>query len=152
MSEGKRPGGLTALAVINFILAGLTLISLLSLAAFFAFIGKVPTDKMDEAARVQIEALQGLGTGLFVIIFVLSIVSGLLLLLSGIGYLKQKRILGWGIGNAYGIIGIISAVALGFLFPAELGGGFSISRIIDLLYPLITLILLNTTFKEDFTE
>lgn len=152
MNEGKRPGGLTALAVINFILASVTLISLLGLAAIFAFIGKVPTDKMDEAARVQIEALQGMGVGLFVFIFVLTIVSGLLLLLSGIGYLKQRRILGWGIGNAYGIIGVVSAVASGFLFPSELGGGFSISRIIDLLYPLLTLILLNTTFKEDFTE
>jgi hypothetical protein len=150
MSEGKRPGGLTALAVINFVLAGMSLIGVLGLAALFAYIGVIPTDKMDAGAKAQFEALQETGIGFFVFLFILSIVVGLLLLLAGIGYLKQKKILGWGLGNAYGIIGIISSITSGFLFPAILGGGFGIGRIIDLLYPIITLILLNTTFKEDF--
>ena len=41
MSEGKRPGGLTALAVINFVFAAWGLIGLLGLVAMFAFIGKI---------------------------------------------------------------------------------------------------------------
>ena len=56
MSEGKRLGGLTALAVINFVFAGWSIISLLGLAAMFAFVGMIPTDQMDETQKAQIEA------------------------------------------------------------------------------------------------
>lgn len=82
MSEGKRPGGLTALAVINFVFAGWGLIGLLGLVALFAFIGKIPTDDMNEVQRTQIEAFQELGLPAFIFIFALSIISGILLLLS----------------------------------------------------------------------
>ena len=37
MSEGKRPGGLTALAVLNFIFGGLGAIGALGLIACFGF-------------------------------------------------------------------------------------------------------------------
>lgn len=152
MSEGKRPGGLTALAVFNFIFTGLSLISILGLAALLAFIGKVPTDKMEPAAKAQIEALQNIGTGMYLIILILTLVSGTLLLLSGIGYLKQKRFLGWCLGNIYGVAAVIGNTIMAFVFPAELGGGFNIARIIDLIYPILTLILINTTFKDDLTN
>ena len=59
MNEGKRPGGLTALAVINFVFSGWGLIGLLGLAAFFAFVGKIPTDEMDEAQKAQIYVKKG---------------------------------------------------------------------------------------------
>ena len=32
------------------------------------------------------------------------------------------------------------------------GGGFNIGTIIGLVYPLLTLALLNTTFKDDFVR
>jgi hypothetical protein len=152
MSEGKRPGGLTALAVINFVFAGWGLIGLLGLAAMFAFVGMIPTDQMDETQKAQIEAFQDMGLGVFIFIFALSIVSGVLLLLSGIGYLKQKKLLGWGLGNAYGVISIVSSIVSAFMFPTEIGGGFNIGIIIGLIYPIVTLVLLNTTFKDDLTN
>jgi hypothetical protein len=222
MSEGKRPGGLTALAVINFVIAGLRFITLLFLAGFFAIAGMITLDQMnetqkslikeyqtmnktqkaqinafrkmnetqkaqseafqnldetqkkqieafqnlsgtqkaqiefyqdmDETQRAQIEAFLNMKLGLFIFIFALTIVSGVLLLLSGIGYLKQKKLLGWGLGNAYGIISIVSSIVSAFMFPAEIGGGFNIGIIIGFIYPIITLVLLNTTFKEDFTN
>jgi hypothetical protein len=155
MNEGKRPGGLTALAVINFVFSGWGFIGLLFFAAFFAFIGKIPTDDMQEAQRVQFEAFQNLGLSVFVMIFVLSLISNVLLLVSGIGYLKQKKILGRMIGNAYAIFAIASSVISGFIFAgemAEMGGGFSIMTIVGLIYPILTLILLNTTFKDDLTN
>jgi len=34
--------------------------------------------------------------------------------------------------------------------PADAGGGFNLLRMIGLIYPIVTLILINTTFKEDF--
>jgi len=152
MNEEKRPGGLTALAVINFIFSGWGLIGLLGLAAFFAFIGKIPTDQMQEAQKAQIEAFQDLGLPVFIFIFALTIISSVLLLLSGIGYLKQKKFLGRTIGNTYAVVTIISSVISGIMFAPALGGGFNIGTIIGLIYPALTLILLNTTFKEDLTN
>ena len=152
MNEGKRPGGLTALAVNNFVIFGLSSIGLLFFAASFALIGMIPTDEMQEAQRAQIEAFQNMGLPVFIIIFVLSIVSNVLLLISGIGYLKQKKVLGWLLGNAYAVIAIIGSVISGVMFASELGGGFNIKTMIGLIYPVITLILLNTTFKDDLVN
>ncbi len=152
MNEEKRPGGLTALAVINFIFSGWSIIGLLGLVAMFAFIGKIPTDQMDANQKVQIEALQNMGLPVFIFIFALTIISSVLLLLSGIGYLKQKKFLGRTIGNTYAVVTIISSVITGIMFAPELGGGFNIGTIIGLIYPVLTLILLNTTFKEDLAN
>jgi hypothetical protein len=152
MNQEKRPGGLTALAVINFVFSGWNLLGLLGMIALFAFIGMIPTDQMEEAERAQLEAFKDMGLPLFLFIFVLTILTAVLLLLSGIGYLKQKKMLGWGVGNAYGIISIVSSVVTAFLFPPEMGGGFQIMTIVGLIYPVLTLILLNTTFKDDLTN
>jgi len=152
MSEQKRPGGLTALAVINFIFSGWGFIGLIGLAAFFAFIGKIPTDDMNEAQKTQFEAFQNMGLPVFIFIFALSLISSGLLLLSGIGYLKLKKFLGRMIGNTYAVISIVSSVISGIMFPSEMGGGFNIGTIIGLIYPIITLILLNATFKDDLTN
>jgi hypothetical protein len=152
MEEGKRPGGLTALAVINFIFSGWGFIGLLGLAAYFALSGVMPTDQMTEEQRVQIEAFQNLGLPMFIFIFALTIVSSVLLLLSGIGYLKQKKLLGRMMGNVYAVINIVSSVITGIWFPPELGGGFNIGTIIGLIYPVLTLVLINTTFRDDLTN
>jgi len=152
MNEEKRPGGLTALAVINFIFSGWGIITLLGLAALFAFFGKIPTDQMDANQKAQMEAFQNMGLPLFIFIFALTIISSVLLLLSGIGYLKQKKFLGRTIGNTYAVVTIISSVITGIMFAPELGGGFNIGTIIGLIYPVLTLILLNTTFREDLTN
>ena len=152
MNEEKRPGGLTALAVINFIFSGWSIIGLLGLVAMFAFIGIIPTDQMQEPQKTQFEAFQDMGVYVFVIIFVLSLISSVLLLLSGIGYLKQKKFLGRTIGNLYAVIAIVTSIISGMMFPSELTGGFNIGSIIGLIYPVLTLILLNTTFRDDLTN
>ena len=122
------------------------------MGVFFAMMGKIPTNNMDEKARIQIEALQEMGLSTLVLIFSLMAVSCILLFLSGIGYLKQKKFLGRGLGSLYGIVTIIGSVISGLIFDSELGGGFNIGTIIGLIYPVLTLILLNTTFKEDLTN
>ncbi len=152
MQERERPGGLTALAVINFVFAGFSVLSLLGTAAFFTLVDNIPTDQMDAAQRAQIEALQNLGTGALVFIFAINLLSGLLLLLSGIGYLKQQKVLGWMVGNAYAVVSIVSSVVSAMMFARELGGGFNIMTIVGLVYPILTLVLINTTFKEDLTN
>jgi hypothetical protein len=152
MNEEERPGGLTALAVFNFIFSGWGFISLIGLAAMFAFIGKIPTDDMQEAQKAQMEAFQNMGLPVFIFIFALSLVSSVLLLLAGIGYLKQKKFLGRIIGNLYAVVSIIGSIVSGIMFSSVPGGGFNFGVIIGLIYPVLTLILLNTTFKEDLTN
>ena len=152
MDEGKRPGGLTALAVINFVFCGFGVIGFIFTAALLALIGKIPTDDMPEANRAQIEAFQNMGISVFILILLLSLVSNVLLLLSGIGYLKQKKVLGRVMGNTYALLAIVGSIVSGVMFASKLGGGFNIGTIIGLIYPVITLILLNTTFKDDLVN
>ena len=149
MNEGKRPGGLTALAVLNFVFAGFGFLSLFGLIAFFFLIGMIPTEGMGEQESAQIEALQKIGLPLLIVTVGLSLISSVLLLTSGIGYIKQKKFLGRILGSGHGILTIISSIITGLLFGSELGGGFNIGTIINLIYPVLTLILLNTTFKDD---
>ncbi len=152
MSEGKRPGGLTALAVLNFIFSGWGFLGLLGMIAMFALIGMIPTDQMDETQRAQIDALKNMGIPLMIFLVVLSLVSSVLLLLSGIGFIKQKKFLGRTLGNVYAILSIASSIVTGMMFDPELGGGFNIGTIIGLIYPLLMLFLINTTFKDDLVN
>ena len=151
MNQEKRPGGLTALAVINFVFFGFSIFGLLGLVIMYA--GIIPTGQMTEEQRAPMEALQNMGLPVFISVFLLSVTATVLLLLSGIGYLQQKKIMGWVLGNLYAVISIISSIVSVLFITSEMpGGGFTISTIIDLIYPLLTLILLNTTFKDDLTN
>ena len=156
MSEAKRPGGLTALAVFNFVFGALGLLGALGLAVFIPMLGQMPaeaTAQMTPEQLEQINALKDMGAGLFVTIALLNLVSALLLILSGIGYLKLKKFLGRTLGNAYGILGVLATLGSMLWMPAALGGGsFSIGTIIGLIYPVLTLALINTAFKEDFVN
>ncbi len=150
MNGGKRPGGLTALAVLNFIFAGMNGLGILGLVTMFAFWGKMPTENMDEATRAQIDAIQAVGKPMFLVIVVAGGITGVLLLASGVGYLKQKKFLGRFLGNVYAITAIIQGTVTGMMLSPAIGGGFNLGSIIGLIYPVLTLALLNTTFKEDF--
>ena len=152
MSEGKRPGGLTALAVINFVFAALGVLSALGFVVILAMAGSLADAPMDETQRAQIDALQDLGKPMMIALLALTIVTSILLLAAGIGYLKQKKFLGRTLGNVYALLSLVRAVWSGVAFPEELGGGFNLGALIGLIYPVITLVLINTTFKEDLTN
>ncbi len=149
MTDGKRPGGLTALAVINFIFSGLGVITVMGLAVLF-FAGAIP----DEEARLALEeAVAAIGgQSMLVVSLVLNLITMVLLILSGIGYLKQKRFLGRTLGNGYALVSVIGSVIGMFLTPEEMGGGLNLGVVFGLLYPVLTLFLLNTTFKEDLVN
>lgn len=133
---GKRPGGLTALAVLNFVFGGLGALAVLALFAMLSLVEKGASD-----ANVQVS------TGLVWALILMSLVSVALMIASGVGYLGQKR---WGktLGNTYALLSILSSV----LSVAMLHTGVGIGTIIGLIYPVLTLILLNTTFKEDLVN
>ena len=72
-----------------------------------------------------------------------------LLILTGIGYLGQKRVMGRILGTVYAIV---SLAATGLLYYFGPRAGWGILLMVGAIYPLLTLILLNTTFREDFTR
>ena len=152
MNEEQRPGGLTALAVINLVLAGWGILGLLGFAATYAFRDRIPVGEMQEAQQAQMEAFREMGLSVFVMLLAGGLIVRLLLLVAGIGYLKQKKILGRMVGNTYAVAGIIYSIASAMAFRAEVGGGFNISTMIGLIYPVVTLFLLNVTFRDDFTS
>jgi hypothetical protein len=139
--QGKRPGGLTALAVLNFVFGGLGAIGILALIALLGLADKV----VREGTRGEKGLHDAPGAGLVYLAILMSVVSIALLITSGVGYLLQKKFLGKMLGNAYGILGLIST-AIGVAISSE----FNIGTIIGLIYPVLTLALLNTVFKDDF--
>ncbi len=146
MSEGRRPGGLTALAVINFVFGGLSGIGVLGLLGMAA-VSKANSD--DEVVRAMARALEEMG-GLFYVALVGNALTAFLLISSGVGYLKQRKFWGRTLGNVYAVLSIASSLVGVYVIAKELGGGFNMMTILGLVYPVLTLILLNTTFKEDF--
>jgi len=155
MSEGKRPGGLTVLAVLNFVFGGLGILGLLASVALFAFIGKAAASNSEgsEEARKVVQAWEAIGTGLFYGMMAVGTVATILMIASGVGYLQQKKFLGRGLGNAYAVLSIAQSLIMALVVKnPEVGGGFGTMTMIGLVYPVLTLVLLNTTFKEDFVR
>lgn len=152
MSEGKRPGGLTALAVINLIWGALTVIGGVGMVAAPAMIERAAKagSEQDKKALEDVQrALAELGS-LWHVLVALTFLSALLLLASGVGYLKQRKFLGRTVGNLWAVLSIVSSLAMGVLAAQAVGGGFSLGTILSIVYPALTLFLLNSTFKEDF--
>lgn len=151
MSSGQRPGGLTALAVVNFLLGIMGILGALTMVAMLRY-ADVVVEHASEEDRLIMEAFQSLGTGTFVLIVAINAATGVLLVLSGIGYLGLRRFLGRTIGNAYAVTGIAGGLLTGLVLPTALGGGFHLGSVLNLVYPTLTLIVLNTVFKEDFVR
>ena len=129
-----RPGGLTALAVLNFVFGGLLLIIYL-----IAMAGLSALAALAEAAGAEISI------GLAWVNLLLATVAAVMLIVSGIGYIKMSKTLGYTMGMVYAIVSIVSSI-----LGVTAGMGFGAGTVIGLAYPVLTLILLNTTFKKCF--
>lgn len=131
-----RPSGLTALAVFNFIIAGFYGLSVLGLLVLLA-----NPDKRQP----------GLTETYLYVNLLYAIVDTGLLITAGIGYLKLKKILGRWLGNVEAAFGLaFFAFALGY--SLSLGQPFMFSSLKSLIYPGITLILLNVVFRENLVN
>ena len=135
MSQGQRPGGLTALAVINFVFGGFGCLGIIALAALLGVADEISGGLATEGVASQ---------GMVVFSILLSVIVVALLIVSGIGYLGQKKKLGFLCGNIYAITSIVSSLI------GAVVGEFSIASLIGFVYPLVTLALLNKVFKDDF--
>ena len=137
MSDGKRPGGLTALAVLNFVFGGFGVLGLL---AIFAVLGGTVHD------GERTSPLAAHGSAILWLDLLLALVVVGLMIASGVGYLGLKRFLGRTLGNAYAIGSLVSSV-VGISLA-----GFGLMNLVGLVYPILTLALLNTTFKDDLVN
>ena len=148
MAASDRPGGLTALAVINFIFcmaAGMVLLSLLA-SRFVNFDGHP-----DQSFREQMDQFQAMPWSQLGTLLGLAGLESALLLVSGIGYLKQSRWFGWGMGNACALVSLAFMTLSFEWLPPHLGGErVTLETIRASFYPLFTLLLLNGTFRSDF--
>jgi hypothetical protein len=142
--EGKRPGGLTALAVLNFVFGGLGVLGILALVALLSLASAVVSEASGGTASVS----SAPGAGIVYLLIALSIVQVILMIVSGVGYLQLKKFLGRTLGNAYAVVSILGSV-LGIALAHT---GFGFSTIIGLVYPILTLFLLNVTFKDAFVK
>ena len=149
MTSTRRPGGLTALAVLNFVFTGFGLLSLLALVAVLQFADPEMMATASEEDRRAMAAFSELGMGRWGLIVGSGLVTSVLLLVAGIGYLKVRR-WGWVTGNLYAVLAILTSVLTVVLMPPTLGGGFNLMTVVGLIYPVLTVILLNTTFKSEF--
>jgi hypothetical protein len=175
MHEGKRPGGLTALAVFNFIGAGVDCLGLLSVLAMIVFGGEL-AKLAEEGFRKQAEAraeeegrdpagaeiteeekkavaiLRSYEKGAHVVAQAAGLaVCAALLLAAGVGYLRQRR---WGriLGNLYVLASAAASIHVMQSVPQEYGGGFKFVALLSFVYPALTLYLLNLTFREDLAR
>lgn len=151
MSSERRPGGLTALAVINFIFAAFQLLGALVFIPLL-LMGEQMMENVNEEDQAALEAMMQMGETGFILVIAASLITVFLLVASGIGYLKLKQFLGRTLGNVYAVFTIIYTVITGLYVAPELGGGFGLGTLLGFIYPLVTLVLLNTTFKEDFVN
>ncbi len=147
MADGKRPGGLTALAVLNFVFGGLGVIGTLGAFALVTA-AKAAVDHVSEVAvenGAKVTHTAGPSIAIAYVIVLLSALSAALLITSGVGYLKQKRFMGRTLGTVYALVSIGSTV-LSVVFA---GTGVGLFTILFSVYPILTLVMVNTTFKDD---
>lgn len=159
MNAHRRPGGLTALAVVNFIFGGLSVLGVLGYVGVMFLVnnpeiaqGAAGAPGGSAAQQAQLEALREMGQGVFLFLTICSVVSAALYIASGVGYLKLKRFLGRQLGNITALLSIVVSVGSAMFMAPQLGGGFNLTTVIGLIYPLLTLFFLNVTFKDDFVN
>jgi magnesium-transporting ATPase (P-type) len=145
----NRPGGLTALAVLNFVFAGLSALGVLAMVVLLQFADQLKKGSRPED-RLVLEAFENMSMPVWALVVLSSAIATVLLIAAGVGYLKMRR---WGrtAGLLYAVTAIISSVLTVVMLPTELGGGFNFGTIIGVVYPILTLILVGKTFKDDLT-
>lgn len=122
--RSKCPAGLKAMAILNFVFAAIW-------SSWFIFWLFVIT---------EIDMAPWLRAAIWLRSFEMA-----LMIVSGIGYLMQNRILGRYGGTAFASLAIFTT-----LMEATMVYYFNILTIIWLIYPVLTLIMLNTVFRDRF--
>ncbi len=142
MATGKRPGGLTAMAVLNFVFGGLG-----AIGALLGFGGLALIREAIAQAEAQGVKYTGQSLSMAYVAVAATGLAAILLIVSGVGYIKQKRFAGRTMGNLYALVSIGGTV-----LSAVTGGGIGVFSILFLVYPLLTFILINSSFKAHLVD
>ena len=149
----RRPGGLTALAVLNIIgSVGHFLVgcAVLLFGAVFKGFTDVTADAAKSASSANNEAADQVSqagntvmgvTGVIGFVFFILAIA---LMVSAIGYFQRSRVMGYWIGHVYAGLALIVAII------SICTGGQIAGVIVAVIYPILTLILLNTSFRKSF--
>jgi len=140
------------MAILNFVLGALVLMQVPAMAMLLAMHdGALPGSRSEEN-KVAVELVEKAGKPLIATAMALYGLTSLVQILAGFGYLKMRRFLGRGLGNVYVILAIALSLTWGIGTASARGGGFNLGLILNLVYPLITVVLINTTFREDLVN
>ena len=143
MSAGTRPGGLTVLGICNMIFGALNFMGAFGTVVMIFF-----GDKMSEMEGAQPNPMMELGVGYLIALTLLYTVTGILEMLSGIGYMGQKKVMGRYLGNAFAVAQIATSI-----FEATIPGlPFTLLNLSNFVYPVITVLLINIAFRDDLTQ
>ncbi len=130
-SKAARPGGLTVMAVLNFIFGGLGMVAL-----FVLMLAQQWLYKMTAGAAL---------TWANYLMYVMRLTSIILAISSAIGYLRLHRFQGYVLGNAYACVAILNMVLYAVLLDE-----FGIMSFFWLMWPIVTLFLLNIVYRQAF--
>lgn len=159
IGPGARPGGLTALAVINFVLAALGCVGALGAVAVSALFSSSLMDNPDVQAQIKPEdqeqiahAKEVFSHPLYPVHAGVEGVNAILLVIAGVGYLRMKRVTGRIVGNVYAVLAIANEAFGITLIPASVGAGMGLALLPGFLYPLLTLFFINVTFRNELVN
>ncbi len=142
LARPGRPGGLTALAIINFVFGGLGVIGAIS---NLAMLGQI-------AASYRSGPFAGMGTppteGALLASSLLSIPVMAMEIAAGFGFLRQRRGMGYIVGNIAAGAQILHCLLAMFILRGM--GVMMFSALSGAIYPIVLLILLNTIFRKAF--
>lgn len=165
MESTMRPGGLTTLSVLNFLFSAWKLLEGLSNLLWLGICVALGSGEDSDSSGERLQMFQdvldtieesGITREVFMTQLALSLGINILivplLICSGIGYLKQKRVLGRWMGTLYGLIASTGGLILiGFLYRQS-SHLVQIGHLMSLVYPLLTLYVLNVSFRKDLVQ
>jgi len=153
MASRPRPRIVTLLAIFNFVFAAMFAIGLTGYLKRLLFLPTAQHSvELTDVQQREGQAVVHLGVTLYSLLAVCIAVMTVLLIVSGVGYLRLRRSQGRAVGNVAMFLAIVTALAVAFWLPRVLDGGMDGFTTINLTYPLLTLFLLNGRFKSAFVN
>lgn len=152
--QGTRPGGLTALGVISIIWSAISFFGVLGTVILIS-VGNFMPKPAEGASAEEVEKLEKVRAQMDLFLewdwlvahTILSALCVVMLFIAAIGYFKMKRVLGRYMGNAYALLSLFLVALSSFSAPKMSGSDFGL--ILGLVLPVLTLLLVNVTFKDD---
>jgi len=128
-----RPAGLTVMAILNLVFGGLGIVALFVLILVQGWLYDITDGKALTWANY--------------LMYFMRLASIILIVSSAIGYLRLRWFLGYVLGNAYAWVAVLNMILYAVLLDE-----YGIMSFFWLIWPLITLFLLNFVFRKAFTE